>query len=62
MHRVLAFINPKLSTRNVGDLFIEDAVKRILSYDAAESIDIDPRQPITVVVIANVISVFKTTA
>ncbi len=47
MHRVLAFINPKLSTRNVGDLFIEDAVKRILSYDAAESIDIDPRQPIT---------------
>jgi len=47
MHRVLAFINPRLSTRNVGDLFIEDAVKRILSYDAAESIDIDPRQPIT---------------
>lgn len=47
MHRVLAFINPRLTTRNVGDLFIEDAVKRILSYDAAESVEIDPRQPIT---------------
>lgn len=47
MHRVLAFINPRLTTRNVGDLFIEDAVKRILSYDVAESVDIDPRQPIT---------------
>lgn len=47
MYRSLAFINPKLSTRNVGDLFIEDAVKRMLSYDAAQSVDIDPRQPIT---------------
>jgi hypothetical protein len=47
MARVLAFINPSLSTRNVGDLFIEDSVKRILVFDRANSIDIDPRKPIT---------------
>lgn len=47
MHRALAFINPRMSTRNVGDLFIEDAVKRMLSYDVEQSIEIDPRQPIT---------------
>ncbi len=46
MARTLAFINPRLSTRNVGDLFIEDSVKRILVYDRLNSIDIDPRRPI----------------
>jgi hypothetical protein len=43
---VVAFINPRLSTSNVGDVFIEDGVKRILRYDAEASFDIDPRQPI----------------
>ena len=43
----LAFINPRLSTRNVGDLFIEDSVKRILVYDRRQSIDVDPRRPLT---------------
>lgn len=46
MARVLAFINPSISTRNVGDLFIEDSVKRILVYDRQQSVDIDPRKPI----------------
>jgi len=46
MTRALAFINPCLSTRNVGDLFIEDSVKRILDFDRRRSIDIDPRKPI----------------
>jgi Polysaccharide pyruvyl transferase len=42
--RALAFINPSLSTTNVGDLFIEDSVKRILVFDRQRSIDIDPRR------------------
>ena len=46
MARTLAFINPSLSTRNVGDLFIEDSVKRILRFDRATSFDVDPRKPI----------------
>jgi polysaccharide pyruvyl transferase WcaK-like protein len=46
MARVLAFINPRLTTKNVGDIFIEDSVKRILRYDREASFDIDPRQPI----------------
>ena len=33
MRKALAFINPRLSTRNVGDIFIEDSTKRILAYD-----------------------------
>ncbi len=45
--KAIAFINPSLSTRNVGDLFIEDSAKRILRYDAEHSIDIDPRKPLT---------------
>lgn len=44
--RKLAFINPRLSTRNVGDFFIEDSVKRILQYDVESSLDIDPRKPL----------------
>ena len=44
--RKLAFINPRLSTRNVGDFFIEDSVKRILQYDVQSSLDIDPRKPL----------------
>jgi hypothetical protein len=47
MSQTLAFINPRLSTQNVGDLFIEDSVKRILDYDRAHSIEIDPRRPIS---------------
>lgn len=44
--RKLAFINPRLTTRNVGDFFIEDSVKRILQYDVEASVDIDPRRPL----------------
>lgn len=47
MPKALAFINPSISTRNIGDIFIEDAAKRILVYDPANSVDIDPRQPLT---------------
>ncbi|MCA9099810.1 MAG: polysaccharide pyruvyl transferase family protein [Pirellulales bacterium] len=47
MPKAIAFINPRLTTRNVGDLFIEDSVKRILVYDRRRSIDVDPRRPIT---------------
>ena len=43
MSRAIAFINPSLTTRNVGDLFIADSVKRILRFDPKASIDIDPR-------------------
>ena len=46
MARTLAFINPSMTTRNVGDLFIEDSVKRILRFDRAGSFDVDPRKPI----------------
>lgn len=46
MPPALAFINPCLSTRNVGDLFIEDSVKRLLDFDRQRSIDVDPRKPI----------------
>jgi polysaccharide pyruvyl transferase WcaK-like protein len=47
MPKAIAFINPRLTTRNVGDMFIEDSVKRILVYDRERSIDVDPRRPIT---------------
>lgn len=47
MSKALAFINPRLSTKNVGDFFIEDSVKRILAYDPARSTDVDPRQPVS---------------
>ncbi len=43
----LAFLNPRLSTKNVGDYFIEDSAKRILRFDPDKSIDVDPRQPVT---------------
>jgi len=46
MSQAIAFINPKLSTSNVGDYFIEDSVKRLLNYDKEKSIDIDPRKPL----------------
>jgi polysaccharide pyruvyl transferase WcaK-like protein len=45
--RSIAFLNPSLSTHNVGDLFIEDSVKRIVQYDPERSIHIDPRKPVT---------------
>jgi polysaccharide pyruvyl transferase WcaK-like protein len=45
--QTIAFINPSLSTENVGDLFIEDSVKRVLNYDKDTSIDIDPRRPVS---------------
>ncbi|MBI4600442.1 MAG: polysaccharide pyruvyl transferase family protein [Planctomycetes bacterium] len=47
MARAIAFINPRLTTKNVGDIFIEDSAKRILVYDRARSVDIDPRMPVT---------------
>ncbi|MCI0680629.1 MAG: polysaccharide pyruvyl transferase family protein [Gemmataceae bacterium] len=47
MARTLAFINPRLTTTNVGDLFIEDSAKRVLSYDPDTSFDVDPRRPIS---------------
>ena len=47
MASVIAFINPAVSTENVGDLFIVDSLKRILDYDRARSFDVDPRKPIT---------------
>lgn len=46
MTQKVAFINPRLSTSNVGDFFIEDSVKKILNYDKDASIDIDPRKPL----------------
>jgi len=47
MAKSIAFINPRLTTTNVGDLFIEDSAKGLLEFDPAQSIDIDPRKPIT---------------
>ena len=44
--RVIAFINPAVSTENVGDLFILDAIKRIVAHDPARSFDVDPRKPV----------------
>lgn len=46
MSQAIAFINPRLSTHNVGDFFIEDSVKRIIDYDPERSIDVDPKQPL----------------
>jgi len=43
----IAFLNPRLTTKNVGDIFIESSVKGILEFDADRSIDVDPREPIT---------------
>ncbi len=45
--RRIAFINPAVSTENVGDLFIVDSLKKILVYDEHASVDVDPRKPIT---------------
>jgi len=47
MKKSIAFINPRVSTKNVGDFFIEDSVKRIIKYDPQSSVDIDPRKPLT---------------
>ena len=47
MASVIAFINPAVSTENVGDLFIVDSLKRILDHDRDHSFDVDPRKPIT---------------
>jgi hypothetical protein len=47
MASVIAFINPAVSTENVGDLFIVDAIKRIVRHDRARSFDVDPRKPIS---------------
>lgn len=46
MTRAIAFINPAVSTENVGDLFIVDSLKRIVRFDPATSFDVDPRRPI----------------
>jgi hypothetical protein len=46
MASTIAFINPAVSTENVGDLFIVDSLKRILDFDAGRSFDVDPRKPI----------------
>lgn len=54
MPQVLAFLNPCLSTRNVGDHFIEDSVKRILDFDREHSIDLDTRKPPTPAEIARI--------
>jgi polysaccharide pyruvyl transferase WcaK-like protein len=47
MTSVIAFINPAVSTKNVGDLFIVDAIKRIVRHDRERSFDLDPRQPVS---------------
>src|SRR5688572_14777310 len=47
MPRAIAFIDPSVSTENVGDLFIVDSIRRILRFDENRSIRIDPREPIT---------------
>lgn len=44
--KVLAFINPAVSTGNVGDLFIVDSLKRIVACDRDQSFDVDPREPV----------------
>ncbi|MBN1142246.1 MAG: polysaccharide pyruvyl transferase family protein [Deltaproteobacteria bacterium] len=54
MKKSIAFINPRVSTNNVGDYFIEDSVKKIVDYDPANSIDIDPRKPLSVKDIENI--------
>jgi hypothetical protein len=46
MASVIAFINPAVSTDNVGDLFIVDAIKRIVTHDRKHSFDVDPRKPV----------------
>ncbi len=47
MAQSLAFINPSLSTKNTGDLFIADSVRRILRFDDRRSIHVDPRKPLS---------------
>ena len=44
MPQALAFLDPSLSTKNTGDLFIADSVRRILRFDEAASIRVDPRK------------------
>jgi hypothetical protein len=46
MTSVIAFINPAVSTTNVGDLFITDSLKRIVRHDRTRSFDVDPRKPV----------------
>jgi hypothetical protein len=46
MASAIAFINPAVSTENVGDLFIVDSLKRIAEFDPARSFDVDPRKPV----------------
>lgn len=47
MSQSVAFINPRLSTSNVGDIFIEKSVKKIVNYNPETSVDIDPRKPVS---------------
>lgn len=47
MKQSVAFINPKVTSKNVGDFFIENGAKTIVNYDPQSSIDIDPRRPLT---------------
>jgi polysaccharide pyruvyl transferase WcaK-like protein len=47
MGKTLAFINPSLTSTNVGDLFIADSVKRVLRFDRTASFDVDPRRPLS---------------
>lgn len=46
MSQAIAFINPRVSTSNVGDYFIENSVKRIIDFDPERSVEIDPRKPL----------------
>src|SRR4029450_10520644 len=43
----VAFLNPSLTTENVGDLFIAESAKRILVFDPDASFDVDPREPLS---------------
>ena len=54
MASAIAFINPAVSTENVGDLFIVDSLKRIVDYDPDRSFDVDPRKPLGPDVIARI--------
>lgn len=41
------FVNPALTTTNVGDLFIEDGIRRILAIPPENTLNVDPRIPLT---------------
>lgn len=47
MPPALAFLNPRLTTDNAGDIFIAEGAKRILAHDPERSIDVDPRRPVS---------------